>query len=810
MKNSIFIYGINNAFKFILVDKKSFLIKIFGLTISLAISLLIFNYIYFENNFDAFHTKSDRIYRIESNFYDGTELEARWGSSSFGYASAMMENLPGIENFTRIGIHDSKAVVNVAKTNIAFREKNLAYAEPTFFDIFSFELLKGDTKTALNGIGKVIITQSTAKKYFGDTNPIGKSLIFRTPRRKFNCEVSGILNDFPKNSHINFDFLLSYKSLPRWAYETWYLHEAYSYLLLKPETKTQDLISAFPKMSEKYKTQEALRSKTWAIELNPLKEIHLTPQKLYEKEKKGSKTYLNLLFLVGIAILLIALINLINITTASALKRAKEVSIRKVHGSKRNQLFTQFIIEVFIVNVIALLVGLFIVFIIQKPFIAFFDYKIELSLFLLPSFWLKLAIAFIICTFLSGIYPAILLSSFHPISALKGKITHTKSSIGIRKALVVIQFSLTIIIICGVLGISKQIIFMTNHPLGININQKFIIEYPGKTANRKEKVNSFKKEIKEVPGVKHVCVSSTVPGVEAGYFLANRRIEDSNGSQAFEMLAIDDEFLETYQLKLIAGRDFIKDSPADLDRVILNEQGAKKFGYPSAEKAIGSKIILEGETRTCEIIGVVKDFHQQSLKNSFPPLVLFQHDRIGWIPLNSISVAIDEANMSHIMTKINLCWEKHFPENTFDTFFLDKFYAKQYRPEKKLLRILISFAVLSIFVALLGLWSVAIYENSLRIKEIGVRKVNGAKTLEVLLMINKNFLKWVLLAFILSCPIAYFAMNKWLENFAYKTELSWWIFALAGLIAMGIALLTVSFQSWRAATRNPVESLRYE
>lgn len=805
-----FVYLFKSALKFIITDKRILFIKVFGLTISLAVSLLIFSYVYFERSFDNFHENSENIYRIESNFYEGDELTAQWGTSSFGYASAMKENMPGIKNFTRVGIYEQKGVVNYVNTDILFRETKIAYCEPSFFELFSFKLLKGNPATALSGTGKVVVTRETAEKYFGKENPVGKQLKFRCPRREFECTVSGVIENFPNNSHIKFDFLISYLTLPKWAQETWYLHEAYSYLQLADGTNPNDLEAAFSKMSDKYKSKKALQNKTWGIDLKPLENIHLSPQKLYEKETKGNQTSLNSLLLIGIAILLIAVINLINITTASALKRAKEVSVRKVFGGYKKHLMAQFMVETLIVNTIAVMLSILIILLFKNLFIAFFDKAIDLNLFLLPSFWIKLGFAFVVSIIVSGVYPSILLSSFNPTSALKGKISHSRTSILIRKSLVIIQFMFTVIIIIGVIGISKQIVFMTNQQLGIDINNKLVIEYPGMTKDRNNKVKNFIQEIKKIPGVENATISSSVPGVEAGYFFANRRVEDPTGTQTYEMLAVNDEFIKTYNIQVIAGRDYIKDSKAEAFNILVNEQGAKTFGYQTVDEAVGSKILLENQNKPYTIIGVVGNFHQQSLKKAFPPIVIFQHQQIGWIPMSSISVKFGKNNVVQLTNKINTTWNKYFPESTFDTFFLDKFYAKQYRPEKKFLSILIFFAILSVIVALLGLWSLAIYANNLRIKEIGVRKVNGAKTAEILLMINKDFVKLVGIAFVVACPIAWYAMNKWLENFAYRTGLSWWIFALAGIIAMGIALLTVSVQSWRAATRNPVESLRCE
>lgn len=810
MNLSTVTYLFNNALKFVFTDKKILFIKIFGLTISLAVALLIFSYVYFEKSFDTFHLNSENIYRIESKFHENGELTDQWGTSSFGYASAMKENMPGIENYTRIGMYEQKGVVNNVDKNILFRESKIAYCEPSFFDLFSFKLLKGNTKIALDGTNKVVLTNEIAKKYFGKEDPIGKQLKFRCSQREFECTVSGIIENFPNNSHIQLDFLVSYLTLPRWAHETWYLHEAYSYLKLEKGTNPKDLEDAFPKMSDRYKSNNALQNKTWGIDLTLLNKIHLTPQKLYEREIKGNEISLNSLLLIGIAILIIAIINLINITTANALKRAKEVSVRKVFGSYKKHLIIQFMMETFIVNTMAIFLCVFIILLFKNLFIAFFDSNIDLNLFLISSFWYKLTFAFVISIIISGIYPSLLLSSFNPISALKGKLSHSKTSVAIRKSLVVIQFMLTITIIIGVIGIAKQIVFMTNQHLGIDINNKLIIEYPGMIQDRDIKMANFIKEIKKYPGVDNVCISSSAPGVEAGYFIANRRIEDQMGTQTFEMIAANDQFVNTFNAEIVEGRDYIKDSKAEAFNVLINEEAAKTFGYPTIKEAVGSKILLEGQSDPYTIIGVVKNFHQQSLKKAFPSIVIFQYQQIRWIPINSISVKFGNNNIPQLTDIINSVWNKYFPENTFDTYFLDKFYAIQYRPEKKFLTILIFFAALSILVALLGLWSLAIFENSLRIKEIGVRKVNGAKTFEVLVMINKDFLKWVIISFILACPLAYYAMNKWLNNFAYRTELSWWIFALAGLFAILIAFLTITIQSWRAATRNPIESLRYE
>lgn len=801
---------IKNSVRAVFRNRKSLLINVIGLTISIAVSLLIFSYVYFENSYDSFHQNSDRIYRVESKFYDGKELTDQWATSSFGYASAMAQNMTGIEAYTRVGLLDQTGFVNNIEKNIKFRETRISFVDTSFLKVFSFKLLKGDKHNSFEGSQKVVITESIAKKYFGKDDPIGKNLNFRSPRRNFDCVVSGVIEDFPKNSHIQLDFLVSYETLPRWAKETWYLHESYSYLLLKSGVNPAKLENAFPKMSEKYKTSAALKNKIWGVDLVKLEDIHYTPQKLYERESKGNKQTVNTLLIVAIAILIIAIVNYINLTTAYSLKRAKEVSIRRVSGSSRIHIFVQMFWEAAIINGISFISAIALTYFVLPVFKSFFENRISYDLFSQFWFWGYMILAYVAGSFLAAIYPSILLASFKMVTTLKGKITHSVSSRNIRKSLVVLQFVITIVMISSIVVISKQIMFMMNEPLGFDINRKVILHYPGVTENRAKKIISFKEELKNIAGIKNVTLSSSVPGMEAGMFFSNRRVEDPQGHQPYEMLALDDEFISAYDFEIVEGRNFIKDSKAELRKILVNQTAVKSFGYKSDKEAVGGKIMLEGRTEPVEIIGVVKDYHQQSLQRSYPQLVFFKSELIGWIPIRFITISMSSDHTHSKLNDISEKWEKYFPESTFNSFFLNSFYEKQYRSDQKFLTIHTFFTILAIFISLLGLWSLTIHENRLRFKEIGVRKVNGATSFDILRLINKDFVKLVLIACLLGCPIAYYFTKEWLSKFAYRIELNIWLFVLAGVTSILIAVITITLQSRKAAEINPVKSLRYE
>lgn len=797
------------AFRNLLQNKLFTLVNITGLVISMVVALLILNYVSFEKSYDTMHDKIDRVYRVESRFYEGDLLTDDWATASFGYASAMKENIPGIEDYVRIAVNETEQMVSFGE-NIS-REKAVVATEPSFFSVFSFNLIEGDKSTALNGPNKVVISQLAAHKYFKDENPLGKILKFKTFDRTVECEVSGILEDIPANSHFYADFFVSWETQSDWIRDFWYLHETYSYVELQPGISPASIEQAFPQMAEKYKVRNALKNKTWAIKLQPLLDIHLSPQKQYEREAKGNAKAVNALILIAFAILSIAWINYINLATSRSLERAKEVGIRKVSGALKKQLVIQFLTESTIVNCVSLIVsiGLFVFMI--PSFNSFIGKNVGFSIFYMPQFWVLISGFLIAGIVLSGLYPSFVMSSVKPAVILKGKYLNSKRATLVRKGLVTFQFVASMVLICGTLVVYAQLKYMQNQPLGVDINKTLVLKFPAQTENLMEKVMSFKNELKQMPDIQNVTISNAVPGMEVAFFASNRVFEDaSRQNRLYEMQTVDYDFMDTYGLTIVEGRGFEKLFTNDVQKLVVNEESVKQLGFASNAAAIGKKVLLEGQKEPHQIVGVTANYHQQSLNKAFTPIMMIMNNSIGWLSPRFLSIKISGVNIATAASEISDIWGQFFPESTFDYFFSDQFYDSQYRLDRKFATIFGFFALLAIGIACLGLWTLALFAGLVRRKEMGVRKALGASNSSLFYSLSQEFIYLTLYAAILGIPLAFFIVREWISSYAFQTELKWWFFALPIVILVFIATLTISYQTLKTAHSSAIQSLKYE
>uniref|UniRef100_UPI003217FE0D ABC transporter permease n=1 Tax=uncultured Draconibacterium sp. TaxID=1573823 RepID=UPI003217FE0D len=797
------------AFRNLAKNKIFTLINITGLVISMLVALLILNYVSFEKSYDNMHLNADRIYRIESRFYEGDNLTDDWATASFGYASAMKENIPGIEDYVRIAINSTEQMVSYGE-NIS-RENSVVVTEPSFFSVFSFKLLKGDETSALSSPNKVVISQLAAHKFFKDENPIGKVLKFATLNQTVHCEVTGILEDIPANSHIRYDFFISWETQPDWIKNFWYMHETYSYVQLQPGVSPESVERAFPAMAEQYKTADALKNKTWAIKLQPLKNIHLSTQKQYEREAKGNAKAINALILIAFAILLIAWINYINLTTSRSLERAREVGIRKVSGALKKQLIIQFLTESTIVNLVSLVLAviLFVAFI--PVFNTFIGKNVGFSIFFMPHFWILISVFLVAGIVLSGMYPSFVLSNVNPAIILKGKYLNSKRAGVVRKGLVVFQFVASLVLIFGTVIVYAQLKYMQNQPLGVNIDKTLVIKFPAQTNNLMEKVMSFKREVKELPEIENVAISNAVPGMEVAFFASNRLFEDATRqNRLYEMQTVDYDFIDTYGIKLLAGRGFEKTFTNDVRNLVVNEEAVKQLGFANISEAIGKKVLVEGEQEAHRIIGVTDNYHQQSLNKAYTPIMMLMYNSIGWLGPRYLSVKISGENLAAASRKINRIWSGFFPESTFDYFFTDQFYDAQYSLDRKFATVFGLFALLAIFIACLGLWALALFAGLVRRKEMGVRKALGASNTSLFYNLSREFIYLTLYSAILGLPLAWFIMNEWISSYAFHTKIQWWFFVLPIFMLALIATLTISYQTLKTAHSSAVESLKYE
>lgn len=608
--------------------------------------------------------------------------------------------------------------------------------------------------------------------------------------------------------------MLSFETLiqlrPNAAYD-WGWNMFNTYVLLGPETNPHSLQEKFHAFVERNKIHGDDYRREFILQ--PIEDIHLHSNLRWEPEVNGNARTVYFLTLIAIFILLIAWINYINLSTARAMTRAKEVGIRKVLGSRRDQLIKQFISESALLNIFAFLVALILIKIFLPHFNNLTGKQLAMSLSYGSFAWFWLAFAVLAGTFLSAIYPAFVLSSFPPDSVLRGKFSHARSGIRFRKMMVIFQFAISIILIIGTLTVWKQLRFMQNRDLGIQIEQTLAVRIPGNHAYSTERVERFKRELLDSPHIKAVTASSSVPGKEYSNTSSGIRPLSSNpedGKRCF-FISVDYDYFDFYGNEIVAGRKFSKEFSTDLKAAILNEEATKLFGYKSPEQAINQKILLGGlggDIR--ETIGVVKNFHHKSLKDSLQPILFTitagdQNSRH-----NYFSIKIDDHDIGQILSAVKKAWDGVYAGTPLDYFFLDDSFDNLYKSDLQFGRIFGLFALLSIFISCLGLLGLAAFMAEQRTKEIGIRRVLGASSSGIVYLLSKEFVRWVLTSNLLAWPIAYFAMNKWLQNFAYRTGLGIWMFFLAMFLASIIALLTVISQSIRTAIANPTDALRYE
>ena len=708
------------------------------------------------------------------------------------------DEFPEVESFVRITDDE----VLVRKGDIKFQEKNSAWVDSSFFHVFDFKLLKGNPQTCLKDQFSIVFSESAAKKYFGKEDPIGQTLLLTGDA--FPAKVTGVMKDIPENSQIKADMLLSMTTITQKFAPSidsqWGSYGARAFLLLKNKTNATALQAKFPAFLEKRNGTEMKKSQMYpTLFLEPLRDVYLRSTR--DGHKAGNITNVYIFSIVAIFILLIACINFINLTTARSAERAKEVGIRKVVGALKTQLSKQFIGESIMLCLIAFILTIFFSWLLLPLFNQLAGKTISHSIFENPGYIAALFLASVGIGFLAGIYPALVLSSFKPVTVLKGKFATGTRGILLRKALVVSQFTISIGLIIATIIVYNQMRFMRNQDLGFSKDQMIVMDTYGDPAK-----DAFKQSLTGIPNIKSVATSSSVPG--SGNPGAYSEIENTKGDLQvanLDLYFVDFDYINQFKIKMVAGRGFSRDFATDTTQaMVLNEAAVKMFGYTSPQQAIGKRFKQWG--REGKIIGVVKDFHFRSLQQPIKPLSM----RIEPGGCNLVSANVSAANLPATLTAIENKWKTLLPNRPFSYFFLDEFFDKQYRSEERFGKLFLNFAVLAIFISCLGLLGLASYSTIQRTKEIGIRKVLGASTSNIVNLLSKDFLKLVAVSALIAFPIAWFSMHKWLEDFAYRIGVSWWVFLAAGILATLIALFTISFQAIRAAVANPVKSLRTE
>ena len=778
-------------------------INIGGLAIGMTCFLLIAMFIKNELSYDTYHEKADNIYRI---VHHGSEdnLEDRWVWGNAPVGPALKADFSEVIEKVQFS---GRSDVLLEYNERTFQEGNTFYVDETVFKVFSWPLLAGNPETALKAPYSIVLTESTAKKYFGNEDPIGKTMDGNGGRANDGIyTVTGVMKDVPANSHFSFDALMSmssfYQTRPE-IFEAWGYVDFYTYFLVTDNFDQQAFQAKMPEFLKRNRPAENAEY-YYDLSFEPLKDAYLNSEAARQPGITGSLSNIYIFAIIGLFILIIACINFMNLATARSLERAKEVGVRKVIGADKQGLRYQFLGESMLMVFIASLIGLALV-VICLPAMRQITGKLFLSNEIFNSSTLLVYFGMALITgILAGSYPAFILSNFKPSSVLKGVFRTSQKGNSLRKGLVIFQFSLSIALIASTVIVYFQLGFMLDKNLGFDREQQLVIDFnwDGQVLDNME---TIKREFMSLPEVVSVAGSRTVPG---GHFpAAGTEIETSEGKmEHFEpfLYEIDFDFIPHYEIEVVAGRPYSREFVTDsLSAMVVNESAARSFGYANPSDIIGKSFEQWG--REGKIVGVVKDFNYLSLHQQVAPLTL-RYSQFG----KYLSIKIKSANMQQAITKIERKWSEIAPHRPFLYSFLDESFNTQYEADFKFKNLFTIFSFLAIIIACLGLLGLATYSAVQRTKEIGVRKVLGAEVSSIVTLLSKDFMKLVLIAILIATPFSWYAMSKWLNVYAYQIEISWWVFALSGGIALAIAVATVSFHAIKAARANPVKSLRTE
>jgi putative ABC transport system permease protein len=797
------------------------ILNLLGLTIGITCCLLIFEYVAHERSYDNFHEHADRIFRVQESDYQNGRFEVQWATTSPAVGPALKKDFPEVESFCRL--YQLELLISNDAANAKFWESKSYIADPAVLTILHLPLVKGNPATALQGVNKIVISEDMARKYFGSEDVVGKVLTARNGGKPRPLEVTGVFENYPPNSHLVLDMLISYPTLHQTfgagdathdpTETTWTWNDFYTYVLLKKDADPAAFEKKLrPFIDRHYNSLPGNKANNDFNTLQPfaITDIHLYSHYGEEAEANGDGSSVSFLFLIAFFIAAIAWINYINLATARSLERAREVGVRKVLGALRTDLIGQFLVESLLLNGLALVLALIIAWVASPLFNQFTGRSISTAFLLPATYWEIFGALFLTGTFLSGIYPAFVLSRYHPVAVLKGLFKNTSGGQFLRKGLIVGQFAASILLIAGTIIVYNQVHYMRSRTLGVNIDQTVVLN--GTNSMKDSTFNTifpaFKQAVLKIKDVKGIAGSTNVMGQEITWSTVWRRLGTaSKTNYTLLHLGIDYDFIGNYGLRLIAGRGFSRDFPSDKRAVLLNESAIRELGYAKPADAVGG--LLYGDQSgidTVHVIGVVADYHHQGLQKAIQPLaILLRTSNPGYF-----SIKINAGNTPQTVAALKKAWDTYFPADPFHYFFLDEFFDHQYAENERFGAVFGLFAGLAIFIACLGLLGLSAYNVIQRTKEIGIRKVLGAPTNHLLFILSRDFLLLVGFAFLIAVPITWWAMDKWLQEFAYRIHIGWWIFAIAGVLAFSIALLTVGLQALKATLANPVKSLRTE
>jgi putative ABC transport system permease protein len=786
-------------------------ISVVGLTIAITSSVLIFQYVNFERSYDTTFENSERMYRVSTIFLDTPEQPSKTALSSSFLPASFKSDLPEIEANTQLlstrSWFDCTIQIDEAKEKQVYNQRNLFFADSSFLNFFSVDLLSGDKNTALKNPNAVVLSQSTAKRYFGKTEPVGKIIHLKGSMQDKPYTVVGVMSDFPKNSHLNsVDILASLASVADSpALRNSFL---YNYILVAEKHSSRDIVTRFQTFTiGKAKVSNA----NTRYELQALKDIYLRSGFTDEIHEPGNPETIGYLTILSVFILIVAWINYINLATARASERVKEIAVRKFSGASRRDLILQLLLESIIINLTAVALALVFIKVFSASIYAYIGIQNYLNIFQISLYSLVLAITtFFLFAFLAGFYPAVIISST-PVAYLKGKINLSGSNVNVRKTLVLCQFALCGFFLTCVYALNAQFKFMTNQDLKIKIANTLVLKAPSNVdTTYLTSIAGFKKQLGNLAIVNSVTTSSAVPGDAIDWQGDVRQEKDKDlAHNNFTIQVADHEFINSYHLKLLAGRNFRTSEFPDqlfgskIESVIVNNSGSKILHFARPENAIG-KIIYWGENR-CRIIGVINDFHQRSLKTAIEPLLF----TANYGPVMSIKLNRNayNDNISGSVEMIRNTWKAFFPESPFDYFFLEDHFENQYKADNSFTTFFNLLCILTSFVSCIGLFGLSLHATKQRLKEIGIRKTLGASVSQIVILLVADFLKLVILSSLITLPITLIFIKIWIKNFAYHISLNLWLFILPAIFLIIIAMITVSFQTISAARTDPIKVL---
>ncbi|MEP7257212.1 MAG: ABC transporter permease [Flavitalea sp.] len=785
-------------------------INIFGLAIGIATCIIIMLFVQYELSYDKYNKKADRIVRV---VFRGQVKGERMNEANVfpPVAQTLLKDFPEVQEATRMSYGGSPMVSYGDKT---FKENSIVYVDPNFFKIFTLPLLQGDINTALSSPNTMVITSALAIKYFGGENPIGKILTFKSLNTSY--KITGVIDKVPDNSHFHFEMFGTMIGNPDALSTSWMSSNFYTYLVLPEGYNYKRLEAKLPGVVNKYMEPQLQHAMGISLSefraggsdiglyLQPLTDIHLHSNFTNDFEAPGDISYIYIFSAIAIFMLLIACINFMNLSTASASGRAREVGIRKVMGAVKGKLIGQFLVESILLTAFALVLAIVFVQLALPAFNQFAGRQLSLQLTTHPWLVPGLLTLGLVTGIFAGSYPAFFLSSFNPVEVLKGRFIAGKGGSSLRSGLVVFQFFISITLMVSTAVVYNQLSYIQNKKLGYNKDQVLIL--PESWMLGDNKVSVLRQQLEQDPRVASVTSTGYIP---AGPSNSNNFfVYEENAASQIKALRyeVDYNYLATLGIEMTAGRYFSKNFATDSSAVVLNEAAVKALGF--GNQALGKTITRadnDAVKTTWRVIGIVKDFHFKSLHELISPLVMtLSHDN------GTLLIKTKTKDLSGLLKTTKMNWDKLSPEMPFSYSFLDERFNNTYRSEQNTAAILGVFAGLAIFVACLGLFGLATFMAQKRVKEIGIRKVLGANVRGIVTLLSKDFLKLVVIAFVVAAPVAWFIMNKWLQDFAYRISISWWIFGLAGLVTVGVTLITVSIQSIKSALTNPVKSLKME